>query len=108
MNAGGAAPPPRLTWGINRWVLVDGPAGSVQRQVSSPAELGDLLVDAGVPPGEVDGLAAELWHGRPRDAGFESARRDEAMWRSTGLPAWAIFLLLALVAALLVLRFAFR
>jgi hypothetical protein len=94
---------PELTWGINRWVLVDGPAGSLQRQVSSPHELADLLADAGVRAEEAERLAETYWHERPRDAGFETARRGEAMWRSTGLPAWAILLVVLGVVALYVL-----
>ena len=96
---------PELTWGINRWVLVDGPAGSLQRQVSSRLELADLLVDAGVPGEEAERLAEAHWKERPRDAGEESSRRNEAMWRATGLPAWGVLLIvLALVGLYLLFR----
>ena len=97
-----------LAWGMNRWVLVETPLGGVQRQVTTRADLADVLGEAGVPGEEAERLARAFWAERPADAGLESSRRDEALWRATGLPAWAILLLAAAVFGLYVLlRFSF-
>jgi len=91
-----------VTWGINRWVLVDTPSGSLQRQVAKRAAQRGWLVDAGLARDEAEELAATLWKRRPADAGIESASRDEAPWYATGLPTWAIFAILLAVVALYV------
>ena len=51
--------------------------------------------------------ARSLWHARPTDAASETSRPGEEMWRATGLPAWAVALvLLAVIAIYLLYRVA--
>jgi hypothetical protein len=65
----------RLSWGINRWVLVEAREGSLQRQVSSPLQLAALLAEMGVAFDEADALASRFWHERPSDAATKAPRR---------------------------------
>lgn len=98
-----SAGPVSVTWGLNRWVLLETPAGSFQQQVSKPAQLALLLTEAGLAREEAGRVAAALWAERPADAALGAARRNEAMWRATGLPWWAVLGILLAVAALFVL-----
>jgi hypothetical protein len=98
-----------VTWGVNRWVLIDGGGVSLQRQVKSQRDLARLLVDAGLPVGEADTHAASVWRSRPSDAGIEGARPsdleswDQASWHaSTGLPSWAPIVVTAIVVLVFV------
>lgn len=91
-----------VSWGVNRWVLVEAPGGTLQRQVSSPAQLGALLMEMGVDRRGADELARRCWHERPADAAMLTVRRREAVWKSTGLSAGGAALLLAAVVALVV------
>jgi hypothetical protein len=65
----------RLSWGINRWVLVESLGGCLQRQVSSPAQLAALLNEMGVAYADAEDLAARCWQARPSDAGTKAPRR---------------------------------
>jgi hypothetical protein len=98
-----SAGPLAVIWGINQWVLVDLRGKSLQRRVGSRRELTRLLTDAGLGPEEAQRLAASLWHERPRDAAMEALRPGQEMWRATGLPAWAILLILLLLIAVFVM-----
>jgi hypothetical protein len=92
-----------VTWGFNRWALLDLAGRSLQRQVRSERDLVQLLASAGLPSVEAKAHGTSLWHARPKDAGIEAARPRQALWRATGLPAWAIALILVALIALFVL-----
>jgi len=92
-----------VTWGVNDWVMIDLHGRSGQRQVKSWHELADLLVDVGFPRNEAAAEARSLWHARPTDAAAETSRPGEEMWKATGLPAWAVALVLLAVIAIYVL-----
>lgn len=98
-----SAGPLAVIWGINQWVLVDLRGKSLQRRVGSRRELTRLLTDAGLGPEEAQRFAASLWHEWPRDAAMEAPRPGQEMWRATGLPAWAILLILLLLIAVFVM-----
>lgn len=91
-----------VSWGVNRWVLVEAPGGTLQRQVSSAAQLAALLMEMGVDRAGAEELAQRCWHERPHDAGLPAVRRREAVWKSTGLSAGRVAVLLAVVVALVV------
>lgn len=90
----------QLTWGVNRWVLIEVGDDELQRQVSSADQLAALLVEMGVNGKRSRALARSFWRERPSDAALGLRRVNEAMWRSTGLGWWqAGPLLLALIVA---------
>ena len=96
-----------LDWAYNHWVLAQCRGRAAQRQCRSAAELGELLIDVGVPMREARELGRQLWSSRPPDSMLQAAYPWEAMWRSTGLhPGLAIplaFLGPLIVAAFFVL-----
>ena len=55
-----------------------------------------------MPAAEAGPAAASVWRTRPKDAGVESARSNQEMWRATRLPAWAILLILLGLLALFI------
>ena len=92
-------------WGIHRWVMLRAPRGVSQRQISSRRELSAFLVDVGLTQDEAAALADRLWNDRPREADPAAPRRNEAAWRGTGLPAWAVgVVLLAVICAFVLFR----
>jgi hypothetical protein len=97
----------RVDWAFNRWVLAECRGRSAQRQCQSDADLGELLVEIGIPMREARELGERLWSARPADAKLQAAYPWEAMWRATGLhPGLAIplaFLGPLIVAAFFVL-----
>ena len=59
--------------------------------MKTSAELGELLIEIGVPMREARELGKHIWDSRPGDAQLRAARPWEAMWRGTGLnPVTAI------------------
>jgi hypothetical protein len=83
----------QVDWAFNQWVLAQCRGRSAQRRCRSAADLGELLIEIGVPMREARELAARLWSERPPDAKLSAAYPWEAMWRATGLhPAVAIAL----------------
>lgn len=98
-----------VDYAYNRWVLAQCRGRSAQRQCRTSADLGDLLIEIGVPMREARELGARIWSTRPADAEMRAARPWEAMWRGTGLkPGTAIliaFLGPGLVAILVVALF---
>jgi hypothetical protein len=95
-----------VDWAFNSWVHAQCRGRAAQRQCRSAAELGELLIEIGIPMREARELGARLWSSRPSDATLRAARPWEAMWRATGLrPGLAIalaFLGPVLVAAVFV------
>jgi hypothetical protein len=91
-----------VEWGLNRWIAVDLGGRAGQRQVSSRRQLQRMLQELGVPSAEAGPAAASIWRTRPKDAGVESARPNQELWRATGLPAWAILLILLGLLALFI------
>ncbi|HZQ83144.1 MAG TPA: hypothetical protein VFB25_14305 [Gaiellaceae bacterium] len=89
-----------LTWGVNRWVMIEVDGTELQRQVTSAPQLSALLVEMGVTGATADSLAKEFWRQRPSDAGLGSARSGESMWRGSGLRWWQALAVLA--AAILI------
>ncbi len=80
-----------VDYAYNSWVLAQCRGRSAQRQVRTGAELGDLLIEVGVPMREARELGKRIWGSRPADAELRAARPWEAMWRGTGLsPVTAI------------------
>ena len=98
-----------IDWAFNRWVLAQCRGRSAQRQCDSSADLGELLIEIGIPMREARELGTRLWSSRPADAKLQAARPWEAMWRATGLHPAVAFTLAALgpviVIAFLVLLF---
>jgi hypothetical protein len=93
-----------LDWAFNHWVLAQCRGRAAQRQCRSGAELGELLIEIGIPIREARELGAQLWSARPADAKLQAAYPWAAMWRATGLhPALAIGL--ALLGPLIVVGF---
>jgi hypothetical protein len=82
-----------VDWAFNHWVLAECRGRSAQRQCRSASELGELLVEVGIPMREAHELGAQMWSARPGDAKLSAAYPWEAMFRATGLhPAVAIAL----------------
>lgn len=82
-----------VDWAFNRWVLAQCRGRSAQRQCRSGADLGELLIEIGIPMREARELGARLWASRPPDAKLQAAYPWESVWRATGLhPAVAITL----------------
>jgi hypothetical protein len=82
-----------VDYAYNRWVLAQCRGRSAQRQCRTSADLGDLLIEIGVPMREARELGARIWSRRPADAEMRAARPWEAMWRGTGLkPGTAILI----------------
>ena len=80
-----------VDYAYNRWVLAQCRGRSAQRQCRTGAELGELLIEVGVPMREARELGKQIWASRPGDAELRAARPWEAMWRGTGLnPVTAI------------------
>jgi len=80
-----------VDYAYNRWVLAQCRGRSAQRQCRSSAELGELLIQVGVPMREARELGKQIWSSRPGDAELQAARPWEAMWRGTGMnPVTAI------------------
>ena len=80
-----------VDYAYNRWVLAQCRGRSAQRQCRTSAELGELLIEVGVPMREARELGKRIWSSRPGDAELRAARPWEAMWRGTGLaPVTAI------------------
>jgi hypothetical protein len=48
----------QVEWGVNRWVLVSPRRADVQRQVTTRAQLTDLLEEVGLPSAEGADVAA--------------------------------------------------
>jgi hypothetical protein len=98
-----------VDWAFNHWVLAQCRGRAAQRQCRTADELGELLVEIGIPMREARELGARLWSGRPADAKLRAAYPWEAMWKATGLhPAVAIALAVlgpVLVVAFFVLLF---
>ena len=100
-----------VTWGVNKWVLIDGGGVSMQRQVESQRDFARLLADTGLPVSEADTHAASVWRSRPSDAGIGGVRSedpfDETSWGSwramTGLPSWVLLLLTVIVFLVVVI-----
>lgn len=93
-----------VDYAYNSWVLAQCRGRSAQRQVRSGGELGELLIEIGVPMREARELGAQIWSSRPKDAELRAARPSEAMWRATGLsPGSAI--LLAVLGPIIVVAF---
>ncbi len=93
-----------IVWGVNRWVLVETPHESVERQVATKKELVALLAEVGLLPGEAEAAGGEQWKRRPRDAGTTAARPDESRRRATGLsPRWIAALVCANIVLFVVL-----
>jgi hypothetical protein len=92
-----------VVWGVNRWVLIETPTGSVEQQVASEKEFTALLTQVGLSPEEAKEAAGEQWKRRPRDAGTTAARPDESRRRATGLRPRTIALLVALNVSLFVI-----
>jgi hypothetical protein len=67
----------RTVWGVNRWVLVETPNESVERQVATKNELIALLTQVGLSDEEAKAAAGEEWKCRPRDAATTAPRPDE-------------------------------
>ena len=84
-----------VVWGVNRWVLVETPTQSVERQVGTKKEFVTLLTEVGLLPHEAEAAAGEHWKRRPRDAGTTAARPDEGRRRATGLSPRTIAILFA-------------
>jgi hypothetical protein len=95
--------PVTVTWGVNGWVMVETQGRSGQRQVRSRHDLADLLAGLGMPPSAAEEEARSLWHARPSDAAAETSRPYQEMWRATGLPPWAVAVILLGIIALYVL-----
>ena len=80
-----------VDYAYNKWVLAQCRGRSAQRQCRTSAELGELLIEVGVPMREARELGKQIWASRPGDAELRAARHWEAMWRGTGLnPVTAI------------------
>jgi hypothetical protein len=93
-----------IDWAFNHWVLAQCRGRSAQRQCRSGADLGDLLIEIGIPIREARELGAQLWPSRPPDAKLTAAYPWEAMWRATGLhPALAFTI--ALLGPVIVVAF---
>lgn len=85
-----------IDWAFNRWVLVQCRGRSAQRRCRSGAELGELLIEIGIPMREARELGNQLWSSRPADAKLSAAYPSEAMWRATGLHPALAFAIAAL------------
>jgi hypothetical protein len=94
----------QVDWAYNRWVLAQCRDRSAQRQCGSAEDLGELLIEIGIPVREARELGARLWSERPADAKLRSAYPGEAMWRATGLPA-AVAIAIAVLGPVLVVAF---
>jgi hypothetical protein len=82
-----------VDWAFNRWVLAQCRGRSAQRQCRSASDLGELLIEIGIPMREARELGARIWSSRPADAKLSAAYPWEAIWKATGLhPAIAITL----------------
>ena len=82
-----------VDYAYNRWVLAQCRGRSAQRQCRTSADLGELLIEIGVPMREARELGDRIWSTRPADAEMRAARPWEAMWRGTGLkPGTAILI----------------
>jgi hypothetical protein len=93
-----------IDWAFNRWVLAQCRGRSAQRQCRSSSELGELLIEIGIPMREARELGAQLWASRPPDAKLSAAYPWEAMWKATGLPP-AVAIGIALLGPLIVVAF---
>jgi hypothetical protein len=76
-----------VDYAYNSWVLAQCRGRSAQRQVKTSADLGELLIQVGVPMREARELGKRIWSSRPADAELRAARPWEAMWRGTGFSA---------------------
>jgi hypothetical protein len=85
-----------VDYAYNSWVLAQCRGRSAQRQVRSGAELGELLIEIGIPMREARELGMQIWSTRPKDAELRAARPWEAMWRATGFSPGTAILLAAL------------
>jgi hypothetical protein len=92
-----------LTWATNGWVMVDLAGRSDQRQIGSKHDLAELLSAVGISTAEAEREAETLWRRRPKDAAAEGSRPNQELWRTTGLPAWAIGLIVLGLIALYIL-----
>jgi hypothetical protein len=93
-----------IDWAFNRWVLAQCRGRSAQRQCSSASDLGELLIEIGIPMREARELAVRLWSSRPADAKLSAAYPWEALWKATGLHP-AIAITLALLGPIIVVAF---
>jgi hypothetical protein len=76
-----------VDYAYNSWVLAQCRGRSAQRQVKTSADLGELLIQVGVPMREARELGKRIWSSRPADAELQAARPWETMWRGTGFSA---------------------
>ena len=82
-----------VDWAFNSWVHAQSRGRSAQKQCRSADELGELLIEIGIPMREARELGGRLWSSRPPDSKLRAAYPWEAMWRATGLhPGVAILL----------------
>lgn len=90
----------RVVWGYNNWVDVSNKNASQQDQITSPAELEEMIRRLGVPEDEAHGLASEFWRQRPSDASALMAQARQSMFAATGLPARTVLITVAVFVAL--------
>jgi hypothetical protein len=80
-----------IDWAFNRWVHAQCRGRAAQKQCRSSSDLGELLVEIGIPMREARELGGRIWSSRPADSKLRAAYPWEAMWRATGLhPGLAI------------------
>jgi hypothetical protein len=89
-----------IVWGTNRWVLVETPNESVERQVATKKELAAVLMESGLLREDAEAAAREQWKRRPRDAGTTTAGPGDSLRRATGLSQGTIALLFVVFIAL--------
>ena len=75
-----------VDYAFNSWVHAESRGRAAQKRVRSAADMGDLLIEVGIPMREARELGDRLWSARPKDATLAAARPWEPMWRGTGLP----------------------
>lgn len=93
-----------IDWAFNRWVLAQCRGRAAQRQCRSASDLGELLIEIGIPMREARELGSRLWSSRPADAKLQSAYPWEAIWRATGLPT-PVAIALAFLGPVIVIAF---
>lgn len=94
-----ASDPPQVTWGINRWVMIELDSRVDQRQVHTKSELNRFLLDFGISGSESSRLAETAWHERPETAEETEPSSTQGLRRGFGASTWFVAAVVVLLVA---------
>jgi hypothetical protein len=87
-----------VTWGVNRWVLLERGDTSHQVQTKNASALARAATSHfDIPDDRAKEWARAQWKTRPADAGAVGARAGESAHSATGLPWWVVLVVLIAV-----------